>query len=258
LTKGAKALDYYRVSGSHFKTWRKSDMNRGLVGQYPIMLGLPLLAIALAGNVSCSVVIAQVPRLTPEQKLRTAQSEVESSPRDPKKRFELAEAMRLSGNIKEAAIEYLDVTSLEPAYYIAYHQLVRSKPTEDELDEAVDRLKKLEEKRPKNLMLRVALSEVLERKGDLYGAARALVDLQYSHGIPEKYQMKVNSRIHYLLSKAKDIASSKTAQHSQGSDEDADATPLPLPESGFDTGLSATQLKDPKVPEGYGHARLLP
>ncbi|PWT96463.1 MAG: hypothetical protein C5B53_09660 [Candidatus Melainabacteria bacterium] len=222
---------------------------------YSLALIVPLLAIALA----CPIALGQAAHVpTAAEKLRVAEREVEASPRDPKKRFELADALRLSGDLKKASQEYLDVTSLEPAYYIAYHQLLRSKPTEDQLDEASDRLKKLEEKRPKNLMLRVAYSEILEKKGDYYTAARALVDLQYSHGIPPKYEMKINSRIHYLLSKSKDVASAKTAQHSQEPVEDPDAVPLPLPESSFDTGLSATKLKETKVPEGYGHARLLP
>ena len=213
----------------------------------------------MATPMSCPVARGQVTHVpTPAEKLRLAERELEGNPTDPKKRYEFAEALRLSGNLKKAAQEYLDVTSLEPGYYIAYHQLVRSKPTEDQVDEAVDRLKKLEEKRPKNLMLRVALSEVLERKSEYYAAARALVDLQYSHGIPRQYEMKINSRIHYLLSKAKDVASAKTAQHSQEVVDDPDAVPLPMPESSFDTGLSASKLKETKVPEGYGHARLLP
>jgi Flp pilus assembly protein TadD len=235
-----------------------SELKGGFPDSYSRALALPLLAIATTAIASSAPANGQAAAATAAQRVQSAERELEANVRDPKKRFELAEALRLSGNLKKAAVEYLDVTSLEPAYYIAYHELIRSKPTEDQLEEALERLKKLEEKRPKNLMLRVALSEVFEKKGDLYNAARALVDLQYTNGIPEKYQTRINTRIHYLLSKSKDVASLKTARQSQEPSEDIDAVPLPLPESGLDNGVSATKLKDAKVPEGYGHARLLP
>jgi tetratricopeptide (TPR) repeat protein len=233
-----------------------SELKGGLQDSHSIASVLPVLVIALAANLSCSGVSAQTVHMSPAERLKFDESAVAANPNDPKKRFEFAESLRLSGDLKKAVIEYLDVTSLEPAYFIAYHEMVRSRPTEDQLDEAIDRLKKLEDKRPKNLMLRVALSEVLEKKGELYAAARTLVDLQYSHSIPEKYEMKINTRIHYLLSKAKDLASSNSAQHAQDTSEDVDATPLPLPDSS--NGTSGNKLKDPKVTEGYGHARLLP
>ena len=216
-------------------------------------------AVAYLAITLCPAARGQAPHIGAFERAKIAAKDVETSPRDVKKRFELAESLRLSGDLKKAAVEYLDVTSLEPAYYIAYHQLIRTKPSSDQLDEALERLKKLEEHKPKNLMLRVALSEVLEQKGDLYDAARTLVDLQYAHGIPEKYQAKINARIHYLLSKTRDVANLKTAQqHVQETDTDIDAVPVPLPDSGLDRGLSATKLKDSKVPAGYGHARLLP
>jgi Flp pilus assembly protein TadD len=180
-------------------------------------------------------------------------------PRDAQKRFELAEALRLSGNSKSAAIEYLNTTCLDNAYYIAYHQMLKSKPTADQVDEACDRLTKLEEQKPKNLMLRVALSEILEQKGDLYGATRQLVDLQYTENIPTKYQLKINTRVHYLVTKSKDVKTAESAAKSlQQTEEDIDSVPLPLPDSSLDNNLSANKLKDGKIPDGYGHTRLLP
>jgi tetratricopeptide (TPR) repeat protein len=233
---------------------------------------LPLLAIAistgfsLALSIAPAILLAIRPAMAQTsmserlEAVKQAQQAVQTAPRDAKKRFDYAEALRLTGDTKTAAIEYLNVTSLDPAYYIAYHQLLKSKATPDQLDEAADRLAKLEEQEPKNLMLRVALSEVYEQKGDLYQAARALVDLQYSHSIPDKYLPKINARIHYLLVKAKDVQTVQTAEKTQqpASDEDIDAAPLPLPESTLTKDLSAKKLKDSQETEGYGHTRLLP
>jgi len=219
--------------------------------------------ISLAFKLMAIVLVTQEPScgqvsIQPIERMRLAQQEVKLNPKDAKKRFELGESFRQVGNLKQAVIEYLDVTSLDPAYYIAYHELVRSKPNADQLEEAFDRLTKLEEEKPKSLMLRIALSEVLEQKGDFYAAARTLVDLQYAHGIPDKYWTRINGRIHYLLSKARDIETTETAQKAMQTQEDIDATPIPLPESSPNDGLSANKLKQSKIEEGYGHARLLP
>jgi hypothetical protein len=219
----------------------------------------PLLAIALASFMVSPLALAQSTMAERQEALKLAAQASLAAPRDTKKRFDLAEAMRLCGEPKKAAIEYLDVTSLDPSYYIAYHNLLKCKPTVEQLDEGLDRLGKLEAQQPKNLMLRVAISEVYEQKGDLYQAARSLVDLQYSHSIPEKYLPKINQRIHFLLMKAKDVQTIQTAEKTQQApDDEIDGAPLPLPEAALDKDLSATKLKDSKVTEGYGHARLLP
>jgi tetratricopeptide (TPR) repeat protein len=188
------------------------------------------------------------------QQLKNAQQEVQKMPRDAKLRYEYAELLRKSGDLHKGAVQYLEVTSLDPTYYLAYHKLTQCQPSNEQLDEAIERLNKLEELRPKELMMRVALSEVLEKKGELYKAARALVDLQYSDVIPPKYIPKVNARIHFLLSKAKDV---QTQEKSQQTDEELDSVPLPIPE-GSGKDMSASKLKDSKVTEGYGHTKLLP
>ena len=195
----------------------------------------------------------------PEQ-LKIAQQAVEDSPRDAKKRFALAELLKKSGNLRKAAVQYLETTALDPAFFLAYHRLIDSDATNDQLDEAIERLNKLKEAQPTELMLRVALSEVLEKRGDVYKAARALVDIQFVNGaIPAKYQDKINNRIHYLLTKAKEEKIvEKAKQTASQNEEELDSVPLPMPDK-TSTDLSTSKLKDDSnVTEGYGHTKLLP
>jgi tetratricopeptide (TPR) repeat protein len=207
---------------------------------------------------SQSAVFAEVNSV--EEKRETlikAQKEGDAFPKDAKRHFELAEALRSSHDIKKAAAEFLNVTRLDPAYYLAYHQLVLCKPGAEQLDEAIERLNNLEKEKPSALMLRVSLSEMLEKRGEYYKAARTLVDIEYSHTIPEKYLPRINGRIHYLLMKAKDVETLDEAKKPETQAE-SDSSPLPLPDASLDSDLSSTKLKDQSVTESYGHARLLP
>jgi len=208
---------------------------------------------------SLSQASAQYHPPTLAEQLKVAEQAVQSAPRDAKKRFELAEILRKSGDNHKASIQYLETSVLDPSYYLAYHQLLICKPSNDQLDEAIERLTKLEEQIPKELMLRVALSEVLERRGETYKAARALVDLQFSEYIPPKYTPQINARVRYLLGKAKDQQTTEKAQQvGQTPTEDLDSVPLPIPETTAAKDLSEAKLKDSKVTEGYGHNKLLP
>jgi tetratricopeptide (TPR) repeat protein len=202
---------------------------------------------------------AQLSTPSPSEQLKLAEQAVQDTPRDAKKRFELAEALRKSGELHKASIQYLDLTVLDPGYYVAYHQLISTKPSNDQLDEAIERLNKLKEQHPDELMLRVALSEVLEQRGEIYKAARALVDLQLANGVSSKYAIKINARVRYLLSKAKDMHTAEKAQQAvRPATEDLDSVPIPIPDTGSDKDLSTAKLKNATVPEGYGHAKLLP
>jgi tetratricopeptide (TPR) repeat protein len=208
---------------------------------------------------SLSQARAQYHPPTLAEQLKVAEQAVQSAPRDAKKRFELAELLRKTGEPHKASVQYLEVTVLDPTYYLAYHQLLTCKPSNDQLDEAIDRLTKLEAQSPKELMLRVALSEVLEQRGETYKAARALVDLQFSEYIPPKYTPQINARVRYLLGKSKDMQMTEKAQQTgQPATEDLDSVPLPIPESTAAKDLSEAKLKDSKVTEGYGHTKLLP
>jgi len=202
---------------------------------------------------------AQYRPLTLAEQVKVADQAVQAAPRDPKKRFEYAELLRKSGEPHKASIEYLETSVLDPSYYLAYHEMITCKPTDEQLDEAIERLTKLEEQMPKELMLRVALSEVLEKRGEIYKAARALVDLQFSEYIPARYQPQINARVRYLLGKSKDQQTTEKAQ-AVGTmpTDDPDAVPLPIPENTASKDLSDAKLKDSKVTEGYGHNKLLP
>lgn len=202
------------------------------------------------------VVFAQVSHSDGEA-LTNAQKEAEAFPKDAKRRFALAEALRDSHDTAKAASEFLQVTRLDPAYYLAYHQLALCKPTREQLDEAIERLNNLEKDKPSALMLRVSLSEMLEKEGEYYRAARTLVDIQYSHTVPDKYLPRINGRIHYLLMKAKDVKTLDEAKQPEVQVE-TETSPLPLPDTSLDKDLSSTKLKDQSVTESYGHARLLP
>jgi tetratricopeptide (TPR) repeat protein len=187
--------------------------------------------------------------------VKAAREKVQANPQDARARFELGRALRLSGKTEQAASEYLEATTLDPSLYLAYHELSLMKCRPEQTEEAIDRLNGLKETKPKDLMLRVALSELLEKKGQTYPAARVLVDLVYQNAVPPKYLNKVNTRIHFLLSKTKDT---QTAQKVQSEDEDMDGAPPPLPETTLHRNLAAsTKAKDKSVP-GFGHTTLLP
>lgn len=189
--------------------------------------------------------------------LRNARSAVKSTPTDAQKHFHLAELLRKSGRINEACTEYAEATKLNPEMFVAYHQLATSSTDVQILDAAVDRLNKLKETKPKELMLRVALSEVLEKQKQYYQAARTLIDMQYESGIPDKYKTRINARIHYLLARSKEhqLLSEK---HPVPNDEELDVVPAPLPEPGLRRGLTASKIKESKELKGMGRVPLLP
>lgn len=189
------------------------------------------------------------------EQLRAARARVKASPEDVNARFQLAELLRKQGRQGEAAQEYLTVTELDPTLYLAYHQLTLVQSDTSQIDDAIERLKKLKEERPKELMLCVALSELLEKRGNYYQAARQLIDLGYANAVPPKFAPKVNARVHYLLTKAKDAQIKETV--SEVSDDDLDVVPAPLPESTLKKGMAASKYKESKEMKGVGHVPLL-
>jgi len=182
-------------------------------------------------------------------------AKVEADPSDAKIRYAYAEGLRRLGRNKEASHEYLTVTELDPSFYHAYHQLSIVNREKQVLDEAISRLNFLKDEKPKDLFLRVALSELYEKKGDNYTAGKTLVELVYSNSVPDKYVTKVNQRIRFLQSKLKDAQSLDKAY---GGDEQMDSNPPPLPDATLNRDLSISKVKEPKVMQGFGHATLLP
>jgi tetratricopeptide (TPR) repeat protein len=183
------------------------------------------------------------------------QKQVDDSPQEAKLHLAYAHVLRLSGKHEQAAKEYLEATSLEPSLFVAYHELSLSKARPELLDEAIERLNHLRANQPKNLMLRVALSELLEQRGKLYPAAKVLVDLVYDNAVPEQYMPKVKARIHYLLAKNKDAMAVEKAVND---DLENDSTPLPLPESSLRRNAVTKTIKDAKVMQNFGNSTLLP
>jgi tetratricopeptide (TPR) repeat protein len=192
-----------------------------------------------------------------QQELAAARTAIKENPRDSKAHFAMAELLRKSKRNREAAHEYLETTRLDPENYLAFHQLSSVDPQPAEIKQAVDQLTQLQQQKPKELMLRVALSELLEKEGSYYQAARVLVDLVYQNAVPERYRKKVDSRIHFLLAKSKE-AKSREKETNFISEEELDSTPAPLPESTLHRDLTASKIHEPKSMRSVGHTPLLP
>jgi tetratricopeptide (TPR) repeat protein len=214
------------------------------------------------GSVSADSVPAQLPasatakaNIPSEQDLRKLRSAVEDAPNDAKTHYAYGHALRAAGKQAQAVVEYLDATQLDPAYYVSYHELSLSKARPEQLDEAIERLRQLQTHHPTELLLCISLSELLEKRDELYPAAKVLSDLLYTNTIPEKYVNRVKARIHFLINKNKD---EQTARSVQSDEPEGEGAPLPLPESSLRRSLSANQLKDAKVMQNFGHAPLLP
>lgn len=261
VDKTPKGLDYNRVLNREFKLVM-SQLSPKLSGnRTKVRLVLWGTSLATGVFLLCSILLnARLAYagelLTAEEELRSKRLAAQRAPDDAKAIYAYAEILRKTGDKKEAARQYLRATSIEPAFYIAYHQLCSTNPDSRQLDEAVERLNQLKIQRPRELMLRVALSELLETQGNYYLAARVLVDLVFQNAVPDKYTNKVNARIHFLLSKAKDAQISDKSR--VGEDQSEEWSAPALPEATLKRNLSASKIKEPKVMRGFGHAPLLP
>ncbi len=177
----------------------------------------------------------------------------DANPQNAALKFQYAEALKKAGKTTEAAREFLAVTEIDPSYYIAYHQLTLCTPDANTLSEAVKRLTYLMADKPKEMMLRVALSELFECQRDYFQASKVLVDLVYENGVPTKYISRVNNRIRLLQVKAREkYVKRKQEEVSEGTD----TPPLPLPEENLARGLSASRLEKSSEIDGYGHSLL--
>ncbi len=175
--------------------------------------------------------------------------------------YSKAEEMRRAGQDKDAAVLYLKAVNLEPTLWVAYHQLANLKGDTSQVDAALAKLNDMKAKQPKELMLRVALSELLEKRGDYYQASRELVDLVYANAVPDKYSKKINARIHYLLSKSKHAYTNVQNSEFENlrTEEELDTVPPPLPDPGLVVrDLASTKSKDIPAMQGSGHTQLQP
>ncbi len=149
-------------------------------------------------------------------------------PNDYLTRFELGKLYLTEKNTQAAKSTFLKLTSLQPKYYQAYHELVLLPLTKEELASLIDLLAQQKLTKPKDFTYYLALSELYEKDGQYYLAARALVDSSFANVVPSKYGHLLSSRINLLLLKAKNA---DTDQHIAPGDEDLDNLPPPIPES---------------------------
>jgi tetratricopeptide (TPR) repeat protein len=197
---------------------------------------------------------APAPRPTAAE-LTELKAQADAEPSDAKLRYNYAEALKRALRSREAAREYLAATELDPTFYHAYHQLSVCTSDKGLLDEAISRLNHLKDEKPKDLLLRVALSELYEKRAEYYLASKVLVEIIYLNAVPEKYLPKINNRVRYLQSKVKDM---QALDKMAAGDATEDAGPAPLPEANLSRDLSISKVKEPRVMQGYGHATLLP
>mgnify|MGYP000140261904 CR=1 FL=1 len=228
-------------------------------GSYRLTIKKIILVISLF--LCCLPVSAVESSTSVEEQIQLARELAMCAPTDVVKRLHLARLFRRSGNNKQAAIEYLNITVINPNYQTAYHEMLFCKPTIGQIDEAIARLNKLDEARGKQLLTKMVLSELYEYKEDYYQAARVLVDLQYSQTIPQKYVAQIASRIHMLLGKTKDTRTIEKAIEQKTNVEEEEfnpSTPLPMPDATITKDAPFNKLRPTKLKEGYGHAQLSP
>lgn len=200
--------------------------------------------------------LQKTPAQLAAEELAGLRAAVRANPKDSNAHFQLAEALRKRGRNREAAQEYAETTLLAPDNYLAYHQIAVIADDQQQLDDAIARLTKAKLEKPKEFMLRVALSELLEKRQNFYQAARVLIEITYDNAVPPKFSPRVNGRIHYLLAKSKEAQ--LNAKDNIPADDDLDVVPSPLPENGLRKGLTASKINESKELKGMGHAPLLP
>ncbi|MBZ0187087.1 MAG: hypothetical protein K8F91_12640 [Candidatus Obscuribacterales bacterium] len=196
------------------------------------------------------------------QQLDAGRKFSDENPADAKAKFEYAELLRQAGKTADASNAYLQVSEIDAAFYVAYHQLSLICQDQSILAEAVKRLEYLLQTKPKELLLRVSLSELLEKQGDYYRASRTLIDLVFADAVPPKYAKLVNDRIRFLQAKAREVQVLRKASEIKLGHGDVD---LPLPDETLKKGLyasrpehwqqqslSETDLND----TGFGNTRL--
>lgn len=200
--------------------------------------------------------IQKTPAQIAAEELQQLRLNVREHEADSNAHAALADALRKRGRNQEAASEYVRATNLNPELWVAYHHLATVSDDTQQLDEVISKLTKLKMEKPKELMLRVALSELLEKRKNYYQAARVLIEMTYDNAVPPKWNHRVTARIHYLLSKSKDAQ--LAAKDNVPGDEDLDVVPAPLPERGLRKGLTASKINESKDLKGTGRVPLIP
>jgi tetratricopeptide (TPR) repeat protein len=219
-----------------------------------MMLLIPPAVAAESG--SQQYFIQKSPAQIAAEELQELRQKVRDNANDANAHAAYADALRKRGRNHEAAEEYAKATTINPELYVAYHQLATTSDDAQQLDDAIARLTKLKMEKPKELMLRVALSELLEKRLNYYQAARVLIEITYDNAVPPKWSPRVNGRIHYLLAKSKEAQLNSKDTIPQ--DDDLDVVPAPLPDTGLRKGLTASKINESKELKGMGRVPLLP
>ena len=103
------------------------------------------------------------------QQIKSIRQSIHLCPLDVQKRLRLARVLKRNGDMRKATIEYLNVTAVDPACCIAYHEMLQSKATIEQIDECLERLTKYDQMAAPQLPIRMTLSELYENKGDYLG-----------------------------------------------------------------------------------------
>ena len=189
--------------------------------------------------------------------LRLLREQVRLHPEDCQLQYRIGEVLRNLGRTSEATVAYASATKLSPDLYVAYHQLSGLSSDPEQLDEAIARLTARCQEKPDELMGRVALSEMLEKRGNFQLAARVLIDITYANKVPEKYKAKVSGRIHHLLALAKSAQQQEVTEVTVA-EEQLDVVPSPLPAQPSKRSIASAKMKDAREVKGVGKVPLLP
>lgn len=219
------------------------------------------LSLIMAGS---PAVLAQGAHLRPGQSVEAMTTELQlirdqlrARPTDPQLLYKAAELLRGLGKPTEAVRLYSAATKAAPDMYIAYHQVSILCTDNEALDECIQRLTARSREKPDELMLRVALSELLEKRGNHQQAARVLIDITYANKVPEKYKARVSARIHHLLAVSKNQQQAEVVENA-ATEEQLDVVPSPLPSQPTKRSLASAKIKDSKEVKGVGKVPLLP
>ncbi|MDZ4833547.1 MAG: hypothetical protein SGJ27_07180 [Candidatus Melainabacteria bacterium] len=227
-------------------------MRTKIATKHPLVIACLIAGLALGVGPAYAVDGAN-----PEANQPTVEQARESSDSNPASaplKYKYAEALKRAGRTEDAIREYLGATEIDPSYYMAYHQITLCSPDAKSLAEGVKRLTHLMTDKPKEMMLRVALSELLECQGQYFHASKVLVELVFDNAVPPKFVAKVNNRIRYLQSKSRgEHASRRVLDTHHTTEHDV---PLPLPDENLSRGLSASRLEKGQEVDGFGHSVL--
>lgn len=220
---------------------------------------LLVIAVLLCANQEC---LAQHSGARPtvetlNSELSLLRDQVRQRPQDAQLHLRLADVLRQLGRNSEAISAYMGATKLSPDLYVAYHHLSVLCTDPAQLDHCIDRLSARAKDKPDELMLRVALSELYEKRGSFQLAARTLIDITYANKVPEKYKAQVAGRIHHLLALAK-TAQQQEAADVAAAEEQLDVVPSPLPAQPSKRSIASAKMKDSKEVKGVGKVPLLP